>query len=275
MDPRDMPIMKVCQETMASEITLPGFGFSDLDPEKRISFFAMAKLGEASRVFSYNYSTGVVPYRKLMGKGALIFVKSCYYEIFPDFFDIKHQFKPVKCISQLQNLGNTSYQHHTKLISTPMQAVLFSCVVTVVRVDKVTRRPVPIPDEFVQSVGQKLRTCHVPKMKTMSVPKECLKVDFIANWADCDGYKHVNQSSYLRFCQSAAEQLEWSKMLPGYNSSSVRTIQALHSGETTPGQKLTASVWKEGQTLCFDLFNESTENTVYQAAFGTQKASHL
>ncbi|ELU05083.1 hypothetical protein CAPTEDRAFT_189764 [Capitella teleta] len=225
MDPLNMPIMKVCQETMASEITLPGFGFNDTDAEKRISFFAMAKMGECSQILTNYYSPAAVPFGKLQG-------------------------------------------HAT-------QAVLYSVVVTFVRVDEVTRRPIPIPDKFVRTVGRKLGTCHVPQMNTMYVPKVCLKVDFIANWGDCDLNRHVNQTSYLKFCQSAAEQLKWSEMLPGCHSSSVRTIQAIHSGETFPGQKLTASVWKEGPKLCFHLFNENAKKTVYQAAFNTLRTSHL
>ena len=77
---------------------------------------------------------------------------------------------------------------------------LFWCVAGAVLADGKSRRPRNIPNDFIQTVGQKMKTMEIPRMETLLVPQECTIVELIANWGDCDADKHVKQASYLGFC---------------------------------------------------------------------------
>ena len=225
----------------------------------------MAGVGEAARVLTSRKDPQ--QYLRLKPRDALVFIKTCYYEIHPAYFDNKHLYKQIKCDSSLVNLGRTSYHHQTDFTSMSSKETLFRCIAGVVLVDGKSRRPKALSDDFRQTVGQKMKTIEIPRMEKLSVPQKCMKVELIANWRDCDEYKHVNQGSYLGFCQSAAEQLAWAGSLHGYESNAVKVIQALHLSESSAGDRMLVSVWKQDSKFCFDITNNTTQKPTYQAIF--------
>ncbi|ELU14061.1 hypothetical protein CAPTEDRAFT_197055 [Capitella teleta] len=270
-----LPIIKSSSRFLSSDITLPGFGYNDLDPQERTTFHAMAKCAEAARVMTYRGPDWLI--KKNEEKSAstifkdpnyLFFVKSCYYDIYPAFFDYKHLYKPIKCISSIVNQGETSFQHMNEVASLPTKQVLFRCVIRIVKVSKDTRRPASLSAEkLFQGTIHEGRTCVVPKMDKLVVPEGSFRVHLVATWNDCDNYKHVNHGSFLKFCQGAAEQLKWSEDISCYDSSHVRAVNSTHHAEASPGHELTVSVWNKGQQICFDIFNDTSQKTAYQATF--------
>ena len=169
----------------------------------RTRFLSMARCAEAARALTYQWSSEQdyenSAWSSLIGEDALLFAKSVYYEIQPDFFASSHLYKPLRCSSRLINLGTTSFQHATDIISEVTKHRLFSCVFTGVRVDKTTRKASAIPQDFLRTFWSNMDTCYVPRMNKLKTPENCFKVDLITDWGDSDPYLHVNQAAYLGY----------------------------------------------------------------------------
>ena len=157
--------------------------------------------------------------------------------------------KPRLAISiQLGFVGNSSLSSVAHLFCRDTKEVYVTNQNMVVTVDKVTRKPVPLPEWWTN----KYRPLSVESQRliipSVPVPDEKYVTSMKALWSDMDAYRHTNYVAYIRYCFEAAMEANatnrFSKFTGDMLHYYVKSMDILYKGESTPGDELKVSTWE-------------------------------
>ncbi|KAK7495671.1 hypothetical protein BaRGS_00013118 [Batillaria attramentaria] len=151
------------------------------------------------------------------------------------------------------HIGNTSLSTVSTITSPSdkQSGELYSQIAQVVLVDKVTRRPTPVADEW-----RRLYLPHcVRGEQPLIIPRQQVPTDGAASvyqvkvsWSDTDNYNHTNFASYPRFALDAIHDALSQGLLPESLSekdiaAGVAEVKISYIGEAVEGDMLQVHVW--------------------------------
>lgn len=184
------------------------------------------------------------------GENILVFLVTANYTIYDSYYEEEHYYGAVRVHVFLAGVGNSSISLGQRIYS-PSGKLLATNTVKLVRVDKINRRPVPLPLEnkhYLQ--GRKQSTSDIHYMQQLEKPGGLIPVKRTVMWSNIDIYQHSNHSAYIKYCMDAimvtSSRPEYFSQLPrDIAQLRMRAMQMVYLGETSAGDTLDIYVWTE------------------------------
>ena len=187
--------------------------------------------------------------KRMMEVDRLIFVLMTSYDINPAFYGKEHMYNPLNTRIQFANIGRTSYQLLTSTTSAQTGQLLHESVCHTVVVDRESRRPVPLPDYFVDHFRDTAIKVPTERVVSLSRPVNSDLVHYTVRWSDTDLYFHINQANYVKICFDAMVEVSREGKFKSFNGDLakywVKHFTCLYISEAKPGDILDIYSWED------------------------------
>lgn len=146
---------------------------------------------------------------EVLYKKYFFFILTSTMQIRKKLYDIDYIKAPVNIDVELDHIGKTSFQFKHSSYVNNFDKPIFVTQTKTVLVSKSTRRPVRLPDGWVEKYSKLLPTQGNP-MERLDMSDQINNDDdnnteccFTVQAADVDGYLHTNWASYVKHCYNA------------------------------------------------------------------------
>ncbi|KAK6181632.1 hypothetical protein SNE40_009453 [Patella caerulea] len=230
----------------------PGLSFESYDRDGNPSITSIMKVLMSARAYAYHNpidSTGAtfLDYAK-MTDDCFTFMASSEIEVEKMMYDIQVVKTPLDVKVNLGNIGKSSLNSVAEVTLPFNGMTLLRNVNQVVVIDKLTRKPKPVPDWWKEKYsGCTIRNqpLIIPKLVR---PNKYYTYKFYVAWSDTDNYNHTNSASYSRFAinaiQNASSNKYFNSLTQDKLNSGIKKIQMSYIGESAEGDLIEASVWE-------------------------------
>ena len=150
--------------------------------------------------------------------------------------------------------GKTSFVFTQTLTDNSDGRVLATTLRKVVMMDVTTRKSCDIPHVWVERFGDDIRNSDPmgPKfvnVPLLRVPETVFTSSIVVQPEDCDFVYHTNQCNYTGYALNAMAFAVMKGALDGFQGDianyGVKSVKAIHTGESFPGDELHVDVWSE------------------------------
>ncbi|ELT97262.1 hypothetical protein CAPTEDRAFT_192400 [Capitella teleta] len=267
--------ISVNEDGSKATVSLPGYSLDDIDRTGNVSVSRIQRLLSAVRIAAYhtpNLITGVsfLEYDTLTSD-CLTFMASTKTEVSRDLYTLVNlpELPALQAEIQLGYVGTSSLNSIALLRNKANGHVLAQNVNQVVTVDKVKRKPTPIPDwwktKYVPVVSGNQRLIVAP----LQIPDKVYDYQIHVAWSDIDGYGHTNYVCYIRYCldsaMDAVKKNYFSKFEDDILLYHVKDMQISYRGESAAGDVLSLKAWEDESNpyhLYFDIASKG--KTIFQ-----------
>lgn len=232
------------------------------------------KFLEAARFFSHHWpldENGKVfrDYAQLTDD-RLTFLVSSVFDIKRDMYDAKCPKSPLDIRVQGGYIGSSSLNSvATVFTSTGLQ--LLSNVNQVVSIDKISRRPLLLPDWWKQKYAESAKQFKPLKFNQIEKPKNIPFYDYKVARSDLDGNNHANWSVYVKFALDAMYHFSKTGYLttvPDFDDLNLQHMELMYSGESFDDDVLHTYAWEDKSTPLTFVAHIYKENThLFQGKF--------
>ncbi|XP_053409271.1 uncharacterized protein LOC123561343 isoform X2 [Mercenaria mercenaria] len=249
---------RVSEDRFSAEVLLPGLSYTDFDQKigGKVALWSLGKVFESMRWLVM--AAGFINYPNLMYKrNRTLFVGGHVFTLSRDFHNLRYanvfgHKNMLKSVIYISHVGKSSYTISTDLYDYTSGEKLCSYRTVQVFVDRQSRKPVPLPAEFLENADVHLKTVerHTMRRKPLpTIPSQAFHYEVKVLHSDCDANHHVNQAVYLKWCSDAASL----GALKGHFSHFKRHIELYplkaaeyhYIGETLVNDIVTVNVWED------------------------------
>ena len=173
------------------------------------------------------------------------------YEISEALYDHRHYYNPIRYQFSLAHLGQTSYQQYGKAYSTVTGDLLYTDSIFNILMDKNTRRPSRLGDDFKDYFSAHVcgpTGIKLDPVRPLVKPENTFKTQTRLEWNQSDYFYHTNQSEYVKVVYDAATvfgmENKFKRIRGDLANRKVHMIEMIYKGETFPGDVLDVHVWE-------------------------------
>ena len=209
-------------------------------------------------------------YDLVSGKNRTFFNANTVFQMEKDALGITYDSyygvnKPLIFKLYISHVGNTSFTYTVDMYDFMTGIKYGSCISKVVYVNAKTRRPVKLPDNFIDGANlsiEKLNILpHSPEKTGLSnVPDTALSYKVKVLHSDCDRNLHVNQSTYVRWCADALYH-HFRKCLSNKTDVDdgfhIENLTVQYIGEAVANENVFIYIWKTAEEVLFAIMNGS------------------
>lgn len=265
-------------------VTLPSLGLHCLNRNGQVSIAELQNLLTQARIFSYHIpdtklNKTFMEYDKLTSD-RMTFMASTQTVLAQNLLQ-STEVPSFAVRLSLGHIGRTSLNTRAELIDTTTNTVLAKNINQVVTVSRETRRPIALPEWWVNKYSS--YSIVIPKLvvPVPETPADVFTYDVHVRWSDTDGYGHTNYISYIRFCEDGVMQAENEGKLSGFTKNfqefESKMLQLSYLGESKAGDELTVSLWQDQQNdykLYFNLYKTDNMSLVFHCTLELYEKSH-
>ncbi|XP_005099554.1 uncharacterized protein LOC101846505 [Aplysia californica] len=200
-------------------------------------------------------------------QGRLLFVQSAEFSMTRAMQNQMLPKWPLQARLCLGRVGTSSVSVCVELLSPETGQLLLSHVKQLVTVDKVSRKPVPLPEPFRDKYRHEGVLQKPFSLERFAKPGNTFIYQLKVAWSDTDWYQHTNYASYARFATNALHQalVSGATQLPREKSSSesnTRTSFSSTGRSTGTSSDISGSPSPQSNELSSSVFQGISEDVV-------------
>ncbi len=200
-------------------------------------------------------------------------------KITPAFYNLAALDLPMDLVTKSGHAGTSSCSLILHLVNVDNDEILVSSQRQLVMINKVTRKAMPLPDDFRQVFKASITTSL--NVSVVPTPKDAFCSTTKVVHSDIDYLQHSNQSSYIHFCFDAAAEATANNQLMHFKGDmfgyKMDRMEILHQGETFVGDILDIFVWEDmnlPDTLYFQIMQGDTPVFYSKTVFFRDELKH-
>ena len=165
-------------------------------------------------------------------------------------YDVKIPKSPLDVKVQGGFIGKTSL-NSLATVFTIDSVELLSNVNQVVSVDKLSRRPLPLPDWWKQAYAESAKQFKPLKINKTEKPDKLPFYDYKVARSDLDGNNHANWSVYVKFALDAMYHFSKTGHLTSFSNFDdlcLQQMEVMYSGESFDDDILHVYAWEDNSS---------------------------
>ncbi|CAL1536199.1 unnamed protein product [Lymnaea stagnalis] len=255
-----------------SKFTIPGLTHESFDRDGNVKMTSIMLTSVIARQFvlhkPFNDSGSIFLDWPALTEDRFTFVSSTQFKMSKALYGSEVPKWPLDVEFILGFVGNSSMAGVTNFYNVgETSEPLWTQINQLVSIDKVTRKPTPLPDWFKDKYKGKGCMDQGLIIKPFNRPSLTYSMPVVVRWSDTDNYNHTNFASYVHWAINAihaaireeekakglkstvsADQLP-SSALNGINkdivSNGLKDVQICYLNESLEGQALNVHVWQQ------------------------------
>ena len=169
--------------------------------------------------------------------------------------------KPFRFKLYISHVGNTSFVYSIDMYDFNTGAKYGRCDSKVVYVDAKTRRPVKLPQQWIEEakhsmIKHNIKPRDINKLGLFKVPDSALTYKLKVLHSDCDRNLHVNQSIFVRWCADALyyyfRKRTNNDEEMGFH---IEKLAVQYIGEVLVNDTVCVNVWVRSEEIFFAIMN--------------------
>lgn len=259
------------------QLSIPGFTYDDIDRNGQVAWWRLIRLDDEchhliNKLLHMKFTLSELSehmqmLKELITPSLSTSVTAYNVELYPGFYDMNHVYHRLKHLTQLADVGKSSYELLNSCWSEKNKCFLYKSSVHHVIEHKDERHTAHIQEQW----NRKSSTPAVStaKIHQLCQPASTYNMERIVYWSQVNSHGHVTNSWYIQFCYDAIIEanLEMWKRTMGRDESKITKLSCLFLGKSFAGDILTIHVWKSNnQPLLVHAVVDNNQQCVCQCS---------
>ncbi|KAK7482360.1 hypothetical protein BaRGS_00026379, partial [Batillaria attramentaria] len=215
----------VSPDRISAWVHFSGLGYSDFGRTETLSQWPLSRVFEATRFFGL--TQGMMEFASLINRHTGYFVLGGLYHFDEALWKIPRPVDiPYKVSLEAQDMGKTSVTLYSRMVNKLDGKTLATASIKLVFVDRVTRRPLPLPEWMKEKYDSTIKN-----RRPLPLPQK------------------APEASYVRYCCDAAQAAVRAGRLATFTPDIARyplqTMEVVYSGESGIGDSLQVFSWQQ------------------------------